>query len=295
MTRRLRAGQCVIVSACFLLACQTKVEVQKGSTLLLFSRLVEDRHQVFVIDVKTKHEIRLSEGAGDDTGPAWSPDRSRIAFSRREVVSADPLVEKRSILLMASDGSRVRNLIDDAGGMAWSPKGDAIAFIRGEDLWLANEKGNNQRLLLRSAFAADWSPDGRQIVVVRGEPPETELWRINADGVGLTSFKGTTGGTSPDWGPNGQIAFALNRNDETTSEIWTLDISTGKTAPLVKGDSWGALDPSWSHDGQELAFGRIQEDPSAEVDIGLIEQIWLRRRSGELVQITHGPDAFPYW
>lgn len=305
MTLRVHPSKRSITSACLVVvllsACNSaSVAPPSKASRIVISGLSggrEAQSEISIIDENGGNRRQLSDGPGDEFSPVWSPDRSRIAFSRREVLSASPLIERESIILIDPDGSQEKTLIDDAGGIAWSPDGQSIVFGRGQDLWLADSDGSSQRLFLRSAFAPSWSRDGRSLVIVRGEPPQTDLWVVRADGKDLTLVKGTAGAADPDWGPDGDIAFVHNSDEDIASEIRRANPLSGAITPMVKSDSWGAVDPAWSPDGRALAFVRVEEAPADEIDIGRISQIWVwRGDSAGLEQVTQGPsDSSPDW
>ena len=79
---------------------------------------------VSVVAIEGSGVIRLAEG----TDPVWSPDGSRIAFSRKARWSTDTRPED-GLFLMESDGTGVQKLA--AGRIAyvsWAPDGDRILF-----------------------------------------------------------------------------------------------------------------------------------------------------------------------
>ena len=155
-----------------------------------------------------------------------------IAFTRpRLAVTRNDLVWKSSdIYAVRSDGTGLTRLAHGSGhsfireGVAWSPNGSQIAFIRGQvfdraGVWVMNADGSGQRLVTRSKIGLGpglaWSP-GTQLVFSNLEGDDVlALLAVNADGSGLRHV--TPGGrpvcldVQPAWAPDGRIFFVRER------------------------------------------------------------------------------------
>jgi WD40 repeat protein len=111
---------------------------------------------VYVINIDGTGLARLS--SGNDYGPAWSPDGTKIVFHRRDV----------GLFVMAADGTGVEQLTGSPDDIspAWSPDGARIAFAGIRDgatqhLYVMNANGTGIRRLTNlpiHAFAPAWRP-----------------------------------------------------------------------------------------------------------------------------------------
>jgi Tol biopolymer transport system component len=92
-----------------------------------------------------------------------------------------------------------------------------------------------------------------------------DLWKINADGSGLTPFAETPGYScgSPDWSPDGKfVAYDTWKNEETYNESQVAVIRADGTDIRLLGP--GAM-PSWSPDGKQLVCHTYSRPTTIEV------------------------------
>ncbi len=91
---------------------------------------------IYVIDLNTKVETRLTDDPLNDMAPSWSPDGSQIAYQHNIPSTEGPVLVDR--MVMNADGSN--KIVASSAAVwngnepsAWSPAGDRIAFTdRGE-------------------------------------------------------------------------------------------------------------------------------------------------------------------
>ncbi|QLQ04692.1 MAG: PD40 domain-containing protein [Anaerolineae bacterium] len=79
------------------------------------------------MDADGSHLVRLTNDAGEDRLPAWSPDGKRIAFASDRTGNAD-------LYIMDADGQNLTQLtsgLERDGHPAWSPDGAWLAFNSG--------------------------------------------------------------------------------------------------------------------------------------------------------------------
>jgi Tol biopolymer transport system component len=132
--------------------------------------------------------------------------------------------------------------------------------------------------------AASWSPDGSKLVFRAGQA----IWILDVRNKQLRRLPGTgSRDGTPDWGPDGRIAFARGHGE--TADIW-ITSPRGRFMRRVKRN---AVAPDWSPDGRRLAYQKIVFDPGDEYDLGVVDVA--TRRARRLTKTPNGFEGSPRW
>jgi TolB protein len=107
--------------------------------------------QIWVLDVRTKHARRLTNGPYSFS-PDWAPDRRRIAYVTRGHVAVVDADHPRPRLLPSGTPLSVDS-------PAWSPDGTRIAFQRGGQVLTMRSSGGDLRYVTRASWGTNDSPD----------------------------------------------------------------------------------------------------------------------------------------
>jgi len=171
---------------------------------------------------------RLTDNAGMDTDPSWSPDGSRLAFSR---ATAGGL----RIFVMNADGS---------GLIALSTSATLVQDQRPR-----------------------WSPDGQKIAFRRDvQSPESGLYVIGADGSGQTHIAGAIDWYSPEWIRGYPMSWSPGSDRLTfvrNNDLYVVYANGAGEALIAPGFVWSQTE--WSPGARILAL-RYDTKPYTGID-----------------------------
>ena len=163
-------------------------------------------------------------------------------------------------------------------------KSNAVAFISGNSLWVANVDSSGERKLTdieenesrSSNYLLQWSPDGKWIGYISGD----DLWIISPDG---SVNKKTLSSQDANkriiiryaWSPeSSKIAYLLAANwgDFPKIKMMLLDLTTGKDSEISVYQSPANIVLSWSPDGRYILLNTEDSLKLFEVGTGKVRK-----------------------
>jgi Tol biopolymer transport system component len=194
----------------------------------------DSRHHasaIYTIGIDGEGLTKIADAGVD---PTWSPDGSRLAFTR-------DLLGTRGIWTMNADGSDPTLVAGtdtlNTGDPAWSPDGTTLAFEA-----FRQEDGGDTWDIFTIPLDATGPLDMLQLT---DSPDHNE--------------------TSPSWSPDGtRIVYthvSSHPNVDKSGGIAVITLRTGDVVLLTAGGPYDQ-NPSWSPSGSSIAFDRSNKEPA---------------------------------
>jgi Tol biopolymer transport system component len=194
------------------------------------------------------HIRRLTDDAGGEFDPAWSPDGQQIAYVS-EMLGYE-------IMVVAAGGGIPQQLTHNPGldaNPAWSPDGQNIAFSSDRDttwetdLYVMEADGGNVRRVLDNPDHNDalpvWSPDGRRLLYVTGNQAYRQVALLDLDSGRSTPLLDQQGDDDmPAWSPRGESLVLVSFREGYNGELYTLRLDcTGAPETCLRRLTFNAV------------------------------------------------------
>jgi hypothetical protein len=228
----------------------------------------------------------------EGSGPAWSPNGTRIVFIRNDG-------NDNEIFVMNADGTGITQLTSNAAddqGATWSSDGTKIGFhsnLSGAyEIYTINASTGGDLAQLTSDgtnFAPAWSSNGTKIAFTSTrDAGNLEIYVMNADGSGQTRLTNDVESDyDPTWSPDGsRIAFTHGGG---VPDIYAMNADGSSPINLTQTPSIPDATAAWSPDGTKIVF---------RSDVGGAGDIVVMNANGtNQVNITNNPasEALPDW
>lgn len=248
-----------------------------------------DNTNIYIVNRDGSGLAQVTLDRTSDFDPAWSPDGRKIAFASRAAdTSGDGLVtifDNASIFVMNADGSGLTQITVNATedqGPKWGPDGRHLAFV-------------------------SWTSDTNQDGFISADLDIPGVFVIEPNGANLTRITDpATFALYPAWDPTGQYVVYVVRQDSDGDGVLQFNDAgylhvadyTGSLRAQLTNDTFGTLLPSWSPDGQLIAFHSWRDvNGDGVINYPDYPSIYAVTRDGAArTQITTGAADFnPVW
>lgn len=220
---------------------------------------------IYLTNLDGTNVVNITNEAGDDTRPTWSPDGSRLAYTCLRQPDGSIAAPQR-ICIRNPDGTGFEVLskgLEEDFGPSWSRGGSNIAFTTGSGfhsiLSFMNSDGSNRFpiVIFPGASNPDLAADGWSVVF----DLVNSIWvynRLTGNGLRLTNLSGDS---RPRYSPDAsKILFQSTRDGQ--SEIYVMNANgTGQTR--LTNNPAADTAPAWSPDGTKILFTSLRDGPTA--------------------------------
>ena len=300
----LAAGKAITIDDLLAVKAVSDPQVAPDGKLVVYVVSEVDREagkshsSLWLVPVSGGEPKRLTTTPGVNNHPRWRPDGKSIAFVSSRGGSSQ-------VWLLPLDGGEPRQLTHlpiDVAGPIWSPKGDKLALTAEvfpgktpeETAAKDKEKDSSKskvriydKLMIRHWSAWDEGKRSHLFICDAATGASKDLTpKLN-----VNAPPGPFGGSNDyAWSPNGkELAFTAEPMTDgawsTNTDIWTVAADGGEPKNLTASNQGADAQPSYSPDGQLLAYVR-QARAGFEADLWVLT---VRDRRGAT---TAFPDLF---
>lgn len=227
------------------------------SKSILYVSTREGNYNIYSIPLEGGTPKPLSNAAGAQRYPVYSPDGTKIVFpsSRNQPGSLWGF----QLYVMSAKGEpaggTARQLTHSGGSPGhpvWSPDGQWVCYV-------SKDFDSTRTVNIGGGMQAKQSPmfsSFRMFKMPAAGGREVKL-------TGVMTDPGQSEDTWPSWSPDGKW-IAFGRNTQGKQNLYVLNVVNGQITPITNFGN--AMKPNWSPDGKSLYFTRLN---------GQDEDIWV--------------------
>jgi len=250
----------------------------KANGIIVWSSSRLGNHDLFVMNTDGSNTHAITHGEAVDWFPRFSPDGSRILFTRSKkgwVYERDANVDgKWDIFTITPEGKDETKVVDNASWGGWIGN-DEIVYVRSTAVYRRALAGGPETLLVDSSKQPaldgallqqpELSKDGAYLAItLRGSKRETGVWDL-----AKKTWTRTSEGCQINWAPSGEEIYWVHPTGNGGSRIMHLPMANGKptksdsdldaiTLIDVPGRRSHEYFPEMSADGKWLVWGVTQ-------------------------------------
>jgi Tol biopolymer transport system component len=160
----------------------------------------DGNNEIYVMSADGTGQTNITNNVASDNSPAWSPSGTTILLASDRDTTAGT-----QVFSMTTTGGSVTPVVVGSNP-EWSPSGSRFLFLRGSQIWIAdNASGSSVRQVTSDAgfhFTPGWSPDESTLVYASSNTVNEEIWTAkSADGSAVTELTPDSDGDNftPSW------------------------------------------------------------------------------------------------
>jgi Tol biopolymer transport system component len=202
---------------------------------------------------------------------AAAADGRRFALIANRSLPAPRHGSVRTLYLLKLGGGlrRVRRFRGEGSvAIALSPKGGQVAFCKAGEIWVVGANGSHEREVTNGrgvAFEPAYTPDGGSLVFVRAVTATPVLYRTP---LARREEEPLGGGEArmPAVSPDGSVVYLHGAEGPAPEQLVVLDPNGSRHTIAEANDPVFDLDPTFSPDGDRVAFLRLWEKSGHRAD-----------------------------
>ena len=267
------------------------------------------QRDIFVVAVDGSRQVTAVSGPGRDVVVGWSPDGTRLLFTRDQLqLWAQPMADGRpqgQPSILKADARDTRFMLTAAGDLFEFAQIDDRAFYRASVEFATGRSLAPAAVvpsLWPAAFVADWSPDGRSMASMYGIAGDLvlavqslETSAANVVSLPLSFFDNN----NFRWTPDGRSLLARAADMNGRVGFYRVDVADGRVTPvLLPPPDVNYTRPQLSADGATLYYIRAAGAPRGAGGLeGGRERFFVERnlatgREREIVQLDRPNAAY---